>query len=255
MSEQNALTTGAPAGGALVSIAAMNADIETVQLVISENLGAGGMSEFDLTRIKMPSSTTPFYTISDIDGDKAEKTFKCVILMARDARGYWKGSIDDTGGGSPPDCHSENGAPGVGDPGGDCGTCALNQYGSASKGAGKACKEVRQLFILREGSDSVLPEVFSVPPTSLKVLRKYGSMLGGRGVPFSGVITEVGIQAAKSSGGQAYCQATFKPVRKLSPEEFGKVQQFSKLYAPLVAKTVTIRAQEVQNHQGEAAFD
>src|SRR5438309_2014189 len=127
MSETNQITTSASNGGALVQIAALSADLAAVGAVIAENLGAGGMSEFDLPRIKMPSGESPFYTITDMEGDKAEKTFRAVILLARDARGYWAGSIDETGGGTPPDCHSDDGKVGIGNPGGDCGTCSLNQ--------------------------------------------------------------------------------------------------------------------------------
>jgi hypothetical protein len=254
MEDQNALTTSVSAGGALVPIAALSADIATVQSVIEENLGVGGMSEFDLQRIKMPSSDTPFYTVTDLDGEKPAKTIRCIILFTRDVRGYWKGAIDETGGGTPPDCHSNDCKTGTGTPGGVCMNCPLNEFGSASKGAGKGCKEVKQLFLLREGSDSVLPEVFAVPPTSLKAIKKYGLMLGGRGVSFGGVITEIGLAKGQSQSGQKYSQATFKPVRTLTADELTKVKAFAEMYRPLIQAAIPITAQDATGTHQDPAF-
>jgi hypothetical protein len=255
MSDQNTIATTAPASVSLATIAALNADMAAVQAVIDENLGSGGLSQFDLQRIKMPNADSPFYTITDLDGEIAVKEVRCVVLFQRDIRTYWRSSIDDTGGGSPPDCHSFDSKVGIGDPGGDCASCPLNQFGSAAKGTGKACKEVRQLFILREGSESVLPEVFSVPPTSLQAARKFALNLGGRGIPVSSVITEIGLAKKRSKGGQNYSQATFRVARALSAHEWAVAKQFAEMYKPLVAATINVNAEDLPKQEEEQAFN
>lgn len=73
-----------------------------------------------------------------------------MILYNHDTCAYWpEGSEYDDN--VTPLCSSVDGKTGYGAPGGVCATCALNQYGSVEKGKGKACKNMRNLYILRSG--------------------------------------------------------------------------------------------------------
>ena len=222
----------------VMQITALQADLAAVKQVLAENLGAGGMSEFDLQRIKIPAGGGISFEVTDLDGEKTVPKIKAVILLHRDVRGYWP-DPDTTG--VPPACHSNDCVSGIGDPGGLCGRCPLAQFGSAAKGKGQACKQVKQLFLLRDGSDSILPEVFNAPPTSLNNFKKLALMLGGRGVGLSGVVIEIGLTTQKNEGGQKYSEATFKPVSVLSSEEKAKVQELAAIYRPMMdaaAKTI-----------------
>jgi hypothetical protein len=226
----------------LVQITALAADLAAVKEILTENLGAGGMSEFDLQKIKIPSGGGIAFEVTDIDGEKAVPKIKAVILFHRDQRAYWPNSLDETGGVAP-DCHSNDALVGIGSPGGTCASCPLALFGSAKKGKGQACKQTKQLFVLREGSDSILPEVFSVPPTSLGNFKKLALMLGGRGVGVTGIVVEIGLTKEKNAAGTAYSEATFKPVRILTSEEKTKVEQFAALYKPMMdAAPITIPA-------------
>jgi hypothetical protein len=96
-----------------------------------------------------------------------------VIVYKHKARGYWEK------GNPTPLCTSRDGRTGIprnddGEPqpsqAQSCATCPFNQWGSATNDLGehtrgKACKEMRRLFIVQ--GDSLLPIVLTLPPTSL----------------------------------------------------------------------------------------
>ncbi len=249
MEEQNAQDTGV---GVIEKDAApltqispyipANVDRALIEEVMAENLGATGMSEFDLQRIKMPSGGTQFFELQGPETVEPAAKFRCIILKARDTRGYWAKSIDESGGGQPPECHSHDCRTGIGTPGGDCGQCSLAQFGSGKKGSGQACKQTKQLFIVRQESGSILPEVFNVPPTSLKTYRKFSSTLAGRLTPVTGVIVEVTLSKEKSDGGQEYSQAHFAVVGVLNPDERKAVKAHASMFMPLFDHSPAIAA-------------
>jgi hypothetical protein len=228
----------------------MRADLEAVEAVLTENLGTGGLSEFDLQRIKIPAGGMTAYEVNDLEGTSFVPTIHAVILFARDVRAYWPDSLDESGGGKPPACHSNDGKIGIGAPGGICAQCPMAQFGSAKKGKGQACKQVKQLFLLREGSGSILPENFLVPPTGLNNFKKLALMLGGRGVSISGILVEIGLVKAKSAEGITYSQPTFRPVRTLAASELSRVKKFAELFRPLIDAAINIAPLAPQPQSG-----
>ena len=79
-----------------------------------------------------------------------ERKLVGVILYHHFANAYWpEGSEYDDN--VPPFCQSIDGMQGYGEPGGVCAACAFNQFGSTANGSGKACKNMRQIYLLRSG--------------------------------------------------------------------------------------------------------
>lgn len=74
-----------------------------------------------------------------------------MILYNHASNAYWPEGkeYDDN---EPPLCQSVDGKQGYGEPGGACATCILNRFGSSATGRGKACKNMRVLYLLRSGS-------------------------------------------------------------------------------------------------------
>lgn len=216
-----------------VSLAVLgDVDIAEVQSALAENVGVGGLSEFDFDRIKIPSGGHTAFTVSTLDGEEIQKSITGVIVFARDARGYWSKSMEESGGQAPPDCESKDGLTGRGNPGGACATCPLAQFGSAKKGGGQACKATRQLFMLL--GDSLLPTVIAMPPTSLKPCKQYMMRLAGAGVPYWAAFTKVSLEKANNSGGVAYAKAKFDFAGKLDAEQKVKAQAYHAMIEPLV---------------------
>jgi len=226
-----------PASSRELRVLSSDSNLELVQEAIAENVGVGGITEFDFDRIKIPSGGSLSFNVTTLEGETAEKTVTGVIVLARDARAYWAKSLDEGGGSQPPDCHSNDGIVGIGSPGGDCGKCALAQFGSDTKThRGQACKAIRGLFLLR--GDSLLPVVLALPPTSLKAIKQYMLRLAGQGVPYWAVFTKIGLEPAQNTGGIKYAKATFTFVAKLNKDQMEKAKAYSDMLKPLVVNMV-----------------
>ncbi|MBI4463815.1 MAG: hypothetical protein HY647_03825 [Acidobacteria bacterium] len=90
------------------------------------------------------------------------------------------------------------------------------------------------MFVLR--GSLLLPEVISLPPTSLKAAKQYLLKLTSQGIPYYSVVTRVGLERTKNSQGIAYSRATFAFVRRLGPEEVTKAQEYHEMLKPLVQR-------------------
>ena len=193
-------------------VAELNA--ESFALALRENFGNEKLGQQDLDKIKIPSGDMNMFMVPDLEeGEKAVKTIMGVIVYYRPGRAYWEKSMDD-GGSGPPDCYSNDGLTGIGAPSGDCAMCPFNQFESAAKGKGKACNERKLLFFMMP--DSVMPRVVSLPPTSLGAFKKYLTRLTSGIVPYPAVVTEIGLTPKTNSGGQAYHEASFRMVKKMT---------------------------------------
>jgi hypothetical protein len=212
-------------------------DLDLVQAAIAENVGVGGITEFDFDRIKIPSGGGQSFSVATLEGEEMEKTVLGVIILARDARAYWQRSLDEGGGNQPPDCHSNDGVVGIGEPGGECMQCPLAQFGSDTKThRGQACKAIRQLFLLR--GDSLLPMVLALPPTSLKAAKQYMMRLAGQAIPYWAVATKIGLEPAQNAGGIKYSKATFAFAGMLSEAQRAKAKKYTDMLKPLICRMV-----------------
>ena len=161
----------------------------------------------DFPQVKIPSGGQLSFELPnplDPDDPTPCKTIEGVIVLQQTANAYWQDS-DTTG--APPDCSSDDGATGYGTPGGQCAACPLNAFGSGEGGKGKACKNMKNLYILQDGSP--MPLLLPLPPTSLKAFRQYANNLRFAGLGLSGVVTCIGLKR-QESGGNTYSVATFR---------------------------------------------
>lgn len=115
----------------------------------------------------------------------------------------------------PPACASLDGKIGHGNPGGDCKTCPLNEFGSGEGGSGKACKNSRRLYLLRP--NELLPVVLNIPATSMREFDAYlGTKLIARGIHPSTVVTRIKLKKAVSKDDKPYSMVTFSIVEQFS---------------------------------------
>ena len=142
------------------------------------------------------------------DGTK-EETFRGIILDMNRTNAYWTQSYDDSGGGTPPTCSSLNGVtPEAGSEeiqclGNICLDCPHNKYGSGKKG-GKACKNMKRIHILLEGS--MMPYRLTAPPSNLKAVDLYVSLLTSTGTPYQLIMTEFSLRSAQNKDGIGYSE-------------------------------------------------
>lgn len=181
------------------SILALNHDTSQVVEAITMNTAGAELSKFDaLSQARVPGPGGKRWKVRHADGTEEDpQTLTGVIVSVERARSYWKQPF--VSGGDPPDCASyDGGFTGVGDPGGECSACPMNQWGSGPEGVGKACTETRQLLLLP--TDSILPVLVSVPPASLRIVNGFMTRQAGQpgpdgklGRPFYTFAVELGI--------------------------------------------------------------
>lgn len=214
----------------------------------SEDL-ADDMDGLQLTmqRVKIPGGGNLQFEIRSDDPDNPdyERKLVGVILYHHLANAYWpEGSEYDDN--VPPFCHSFDGKQGYGEPGGVCAACAFNQFGSTANGSGKACKNMRQIYLLRSGE--YLPLQLSLPPTSLRPFNDFMNLaFVARRRPSYSAIVEIGLKRAES-GGYTYSVATFRKVRDLEGEGLAAVKSYA---ANFKEQVKSLLAQRVENYKSD----
>lgn len=196
---------------------------------------AADMAGMEITpdHISIPAGGTTAFEVPDPDGDGESTTMAKeivgVIVYNHPVNSYYKEKY--TGGSNAPDCGSFDGITGIGNPGGNCSNCPFNRFGSGD-GNSKACKNRRNLYILREGE--IFPLLMSLPTGSLKSFTAYAKRLLTKGRKLNGVVTKITLRKATTAAGIAYSQAVFTVVRALNADEkkaVGVVAEHMKAYA------------------------
>lgn len=196
---------------------------DDIQNALRENLGGRPIEPFDLDRITVPAGGGTNWTVPTLDGDDTAKEIRGIVVHWTDKRTYWEKSFDETGGGALPDCSSEDGLNGRGNPGGECAECPLSKFGSGKAG-GQACKEFRVLFMVRELD--MIPLVVTVPPTSLGVARKYFLRLASNRMAFWQVESVLSLEPAKSAAGISYAKMKFAKGRSFGEDTMEAVGKY-----------------------------
>ena len=203
--------------------------------------------QMTMQRVKIPGGGNLQFEIRSDDPDNPdyERKLVGVILYHHLANAYWpEGSEYDDN--VPPFCQSFDGKQGYGEPGGVCAACAFNQFGSTANGSGKACKNMRQVYLLRSGE--YLPLQLSLPPTSLRPFNDFMNLaFVARRRPSYSAIVEIGLKRAES-GGYTYSVATFRKVRELEGESLAAVKSYA---ANFKEQVKSLLAQRVENYKSD----
>ena len=202
---------------------------------VKENIGNDRITDRDLDRITVPSQGGLNWTVPTLEGEDSAKTLDGIIVHWTAPRAYWATGLE-AGGNAPPDCSSHNGEMGYGQPGGECFTCPLNQWGSAEGGGGKACKEKRMLFLLR--ATDLLPIVIQAPSTSIQTVKKYLLRLASQGLPYWSVLTQLSLEKAQSSTGIAYSRIAPKSSGPVPEEQREKLAEYVAAIKPIIGYMV-----------------
>lgn len=224
---------------------ALNHDLDEVTGFIEDNLAGQEVTEFDLTRLSVPSGKATKYRweVPTLEGSDTIEELAGIIVFQKQTRSFWPMSIDDGGGNVPPSCSSPDGKVGFGkqwatkddpDPEGEprqlvCAQCPKSQFGSDG-GRGQACKQQAALFLLME--TGFLPAVVSVPPTSLGEIKKYMLALANAGIRYDQVVTRFGLEKKQNAGGTDYALIVPKLGGRLDPAEAAKARAYGAQLKP-----------------------
>ncbi len=223
--------------------AVMSHDVQNLKEIIAEAAGPGGLSPNDLDRVKVPTGGATSWQVPDLEGEVSCKELTGIILYHQDVRAYWRVSYDEGGGDTPPDCASMDGLTGHGDPGGRCSTCPLSQWGSASKGKGQACKQLKLLYLLQP--EAVLPIVVSLPPTSVKTVKQYLLRLASRAKKPQSIVTVLTLEKTKNAEGIPYSMAKPAMLGYADPELENRANALAEALKSVLSD-VTLTASDVE---------
>ena len=204
--------------------------IQGLPELLEDALIAGATSFELFERISIPAGGGTRFDVPGPEGSTAEESLQGVVIHSSTRRAYWPGNEPTQG--NPPDCTSDDGINGVGDPGGLCGQCPLNKFGSATNGGrGKACKETLQLFVLRDGE--ALPVVLNLPPSSLKPWSQYVTRLVREKRKARETVTEFTLDGVKNAGGISYSQIKCTALENLPDDSMAAIRQAGNAVAPI----------------------
>ena len=206
--------------------------------------------QLSFQRAKIPGGGVLQFELPGEDPENPDyvQTLEGVILFNHSANSYWPAGseYDDN---TPPQCQSVDGKVGYGDPGGICEACDYNKFGSDPNGGGKACKNMRVLYLLRSGE--MMPIQLSLPPTSIRPFTTFVNsafLLRGRRV-CSGLV-QIGLRNGASNG-FTYSVATFKKLRDFEGEELAQVCAYADSFRDQIKQTLSERASQNEAQAGD----
>lgn len=183
--------------------------------------------------IKVPAGGGLAFEVpgDDPNSPDLQKEFNAVILYHHPLLSYYKEKY--TGGSQAPDCGSFDGVYGIGEPGGRCAECPLNQFGTGENG-GKACKTKRRVFLLREGES--IPTILTLPTGSLNDFSKYVMRLISKGKKSNQVVTKFSLTKAQNSGGIAYSKVVLATAYDLTKDDIESISLMTEQVKALAKK-------------------
>lgn len=215
--------------------------------------------QLSFQRVKIPGGGSLQFEMPGDDPEDPDyvKTIEGVIVYSHPASAYWPEGLeyDDT---VTPLCSSVDGVSGCGTPGGACAMCELNKYGTATDGKGntakgKACKNMRHLYILRNGE--YMPIMLALPPTSLKPYSDFvNACFVTRRRPTYASIVQIGLKKAEN-GSNTYSVATFKKIADFTGEQLAQIKAYSTDFRVQIKEILKQRAQNLANADSDALYE
>lgn len=221
--------------------------VDAIRSIIQANVGdMSNLNEFSLPRAINGSGSSNRFEIPGL-GDESEMVSEIegIIVFHTPARAYFEKSYEETGGGEQPDCRSNDGIHGVGDPGGLCPKCQLAQFTKNSDGTTERprCDLMKRLFILRPGE--IMPTMFNAKAGNVGQCERYMFNLSVKGrLKFNHCITKLTVSKDKYKNGRDWMKWNFSMLSKLPGEICQQMDAFHEFLGPIV-RDIEITADEV----------
>lgn len=215
------------------------------------------MSEFPYGRIKAAAGGATLFEVYEPGDEEPENAQEItgVIVMSHPCNAYW-GTPFGKSRDKTPVCSSMDGKQGMTRDGEfiACQGCPYNEYGTAGDGArGKACKNMRRIYLLRPDAGDLFPLIYTVPPTGLKAYDNYRAqvMIKYHGM-MHGVMTRITLKKAQNGDGVAYSTPIFEATGKLAPAEAEGMRNYAESFRASAMK-VGITEDDYRQSAPEAA--
>lgn len=189
----------------------------------------GDFENIPFEMIKIPSGGGIAFEVPGEGSEEMDmvKELEGIIVDHHALNAYW--TEEYNGSNETPECSSMDGKQGTSRETGEifsCATCSKNQYGSAKKGKGKACKNMQRLYFLRSGYP--MPTIIDLPPSSIASIRDYLlKKIVLKGLQSNQVVTKIGLKKAVNSDNITYSKAVFTVAGKLEDAAMKEVMEYS----------------------------
>nr|WP_313529436.1 hypothetical protein [Anaerotignum sp.] len=200
--------------------------------------------QMSFQRVKIPAGGALQFELPGEDPENPDyaKTLEGVILYNHASGTYWQeGSEYDEN--TAPLCSTVDGKVGIGEPGGSCAICPFNQFGTGKDGKGKACKNTRTLYLLRDGD--YLPIQVTLPPTSIRPFNDfYNVAFATKRRATYGSVVQIGLK--RMDNGNLYSVATFKKLYDFSGEKLAQVKSCAENFREQIKMMLQQRAADTE---------
>lgn len=202
-------------------------------------------------RVKIPSGGQLQFELPSDDPDNPDYTkyLEGIIVYSHNSNAYWP-TGEDYDDNTPPACQSTDGKLGYGSPGGICADCPYNRFGSDPKGTGrgKACKNMRVLYLLRSGE--AMPIQLSLSPTSIRPYTDFvNAAFISRKRGICGSLVSIGLKK-KNNGKDDYSVATFRKVYDFAGEELAQIRAYADSFKEQAKLMLEQRAENMEAESG-----
>ncbi len=234
----------------LTALIKAGASAELIEKIgeVSQNLES--VDNFRLPRMKMGSDGVTVREDEDVSS-----SIEVIILNTRMIKQYYDKPYKKTEL-TPPACYSNNGkvpeADGENIQNPTCKGCPKNEFGSNATGEGKACRDLKPMYVLM-GIDSIIPRQITISPTSLKAANAYFMDLTERGVAYWKVLTK--IEFIKKDADDKFVVAKFSMTEKIVDENKVKDIKALRDYWMPVMNNQIIEGDEAPQAQQAAPVD
>ena len=208
----------------------------------------------DCRKIKIPSGGGKSYEVEDDNDTVDMRTIRGVIVFTHRVNAYWETELGAAGSDEnrAPTGSSFDGKVGTVDATGEvrtCDTCPMNAFGTSIKGGkGKACKNMRVLYLLRSGD--YMPIKLSLSPTSIKPYTDFVNaafISRRRGV--CGSVVRIGLKK-KNNGKDDYSVATFQRLYDFTGEELSRARAYANNFRQQIELILSQRTGDIEAEAG-----
>lgn len=168
-------------------------DAEELASVFEDNFRDGETPRF--TEVHAPGSGGRQFSVHTIVGETTMDAIEGVVLGWFTARALYMAIYDARREDVHPDCISDDGMIGTGEPGGQCAFCSYSQWQEGERRSPPACKTY--LKVLIAPSAGGFPLLLRLPPTGLSPFRQYRNLLAASGLSLRRVITRFALEVRK----------------------------------------------------------
>lgn len=217
---------------------------------IKENIAD---SELSCPKIKFSSSEATF-SLSEDEESETVKSFTGIIFWYSKQNTYWSSGFDPAKPG-PPDCFSTDGKTGSKkreeDRFGSCATCKFNQFGSAPKGAGKACRNQIKLYIQLE--NKAIPMTLLLSPKNLAAFNKgFLTDVTQKGLAYWK--TKARFTAYKNKAkGETFARIKIEVLGVFKGDELEKLNEIRKFWLAPIQQEHIANANKIHSEDSESA--